>query len=70
MFPVLKQCGGDLSRENIMKEAANLKDFALPVLLPGMTLNTSRTNYNVIRQMQLASFDGKSWVRYCNLIVG
>ena len=68
MVQVLKQCGDDLSRERIMKEAANLKNFVLPVLLPGMTLNTSPTNYNVIRQMQLAKFDGTSWVLFGDLI--
>jgi branched-chain amino acid transport system substrate-binding protein len=61
MVQVLKQCGNDLSRERIMREAANLKDFALPILLPGMTLNTSPTNYNPIRQMQLARFTGMTW---------
>ena len=61
MVQVLKQCGNDLSRERIMKEAANIKDFALPVSLPGMALNTSPTNYNPIRQMQLATFNGESW---------
>ncbi len=70
MVQVLKQCGADLSRERIIKEAANLKDFQLPLLLPGMTLNTSPTNYNPIRQMQLARFDGQSWVLFGDLITG
>ena len=58
MMQVLKQCGNDLSRENVMKQAANLKDLELPLLLPGMKINTSPTNFSPIRQMQLASFDG------------
>ena len=70
MVQVLKQCGADLSRENIMKEAANIKDFGVPVLLPGMTLNTSPTNYSPIRQMQLARFDGESWRPYGELFTG
>jgi len=70
MAQVLKQCGADLSRERIMKEAANLKDFALPVLLPGMTLNTSPTNYNPIRQMQLSRFTGQSWELFGSVITG
>jgi len=68
MTQVLKQCGADLSRERIMKEAANLKDLELPTLLPGMKINTSPTNYNPIRQMQLARFDGQSWVLFGDLI--
>ena len=54
MIQVLKQCGNDLSRENVMKQAANLKDLELPMLLPGMKINTSPDNYSPIRQMQLA----------------
>ncbi len=68
MVQVIKQCGNDLSRERIMKEAANLKDFEVPVLLPGMKLNTSPTNYSPIRQMQLARFNGDSWELFGGLI--
>lgn len=58
---VLKQCGKDLSRENIMRQAANLKDFHAPLLWPGITVNTSPTNYRPIRQLQLATFNGANW---------
>jgi branched-chain amino acid transport system substrate-binding protein len=58
---VLRQCGNDLSRENIMRQAANLKDFHAPFLFPGITLNTSPTNYSPIRQLQLATFNGANW---------
>jgi branched-chain amino acid transport system substrate-binding protein len=58
---VLKQCGNDLSRENIMRQAANLKNFHSPLLWPGITLNTSPTNFNTIRQLQLATFNGANW---------
>ena len=61
MVQVLKQCGDDLSRENVMRQAANLKDFELPMLLPGIKINTSPDNYNPIRQEVLASFNGESW---------
>src|SRR5580700_3783804 len=61
MIQVLKQCGADLSRENIMRQAANIKDLQLPMLLPGMKINTSPTNFSPIRQMQLATFNGESW---------
>ena len=45
MVQVLKQCGDDLSRESIMRQATNLKDFELPMLLPGIKINTSPDNY-------------------------
>ncbi len=58
---VLKQCGDDLTRENIMRQAASLKDFHLALLLPGSTINTSPTDYRVIKYMKLQRFNGKSW---------
>ena len=58
---VLKQCGNDLSRENIMRQAANLKDFHAPLLYPGIVVNTSPTNYSPIRELQLATFTGEHW---------
>jgi branched-chain amino acid transport system substrate-binding protein len=61
MVQVLKQCGNDPSRANIMKQAANLKDFHAPLTLPGITINTSPDNYSPIRQLQLRSFDGENW---------
>ena len=70
MAQVLKQCGNDLSRENVMKQAANVKDFEPPMVLPGMKINTSPTNFSPIRQMQLASFDGQSWQLFGDLLMG
>jgi ABC-type branched-subunit amino acid transport system substrate-binding protein len=58
---VLKQCGDDLSRENIMRQTANLHNVTLPWLLPGVTLNTSPTDYQPIKQMTETRFNGKSW---------
>jgi branched-chain amino acid transport system substrate-binding protein len=58
---VLKQCGNDLSRENIMRQAANLKDFHAPLLWPGITINTSPTNFSPIRDLQPAIFNGANW---------
>jgi branched-chain amino acid transport system substrate-binding protein len=58
---VLKQCGDDLTRENVMKQAANLKELKVPMLLPGIVVNTSPTDFFPIQQMQLEKFDGKSW---------
>ena len=68
LVQVLKQCGDDLTRENVMKQAANLKNFNLPLLLPGITINTSPSDYRVIRQVQLQRFDGKQWVRFGDVI--
>jgi branched-chain amino acid transport system substrate-binding protein len=58
---LLKQCGDDLSRENIMRQAANLHDVALPWLLPGITINTSPTDYQPIKSMREMRFNGKTW---------
>jgi len=67
MTHVLKQCGNDLSRENIMRQAANVKDFELPLLLPGIKVNTSPTDFAPIEQEQLAKFDGERWVLFGEL---
>jgi branched-chain amino acid transport system substrate-binding protein len=61
LVEVLKQCGDDLSRENIMKQAASLKDFDPGLLLPGIKINTSSNDFAPIEQLQLMRFEGKSW---------
>ena len=61
LHQVLKQCGTDFSRANIMKQAANLKGLVVPVLLPGITINTSPTNFHPIRQMKMQRWNGTSW---------
>jgi branched-chain amino acid transport system substrate-binding protein len=61
MVHVLKQCGNDLSRENIMKQAASVKNFELPLLLPGIKVNTGPNDFAPIEQEQLATFDGEKW---------
>jgi branched-chain amino acid transport system substrate-binding protein len=68
LVPVLKQCGDDLTRENVMREAANLKDLELPMQLPGIRINTSLTDFYPIEQVQLVRFDGKTWVRFGELV--
>jgi branched-chain amino acid transport system substrate-binding protein len=70
MLQVLKQCEGNFTRENIMKQASNLHDLELPTLLPGIKVNTSSTNYHPIRQLHLGKFDGASWVLFGDLITG
>jgi ABC-type branched-subunit amino acid transport system substrate-binding protein len=64
LIQVLKQCGDDLSRQNIMTQAANLKNFEVSVLLPGIRINTSPTDFYPIEQTQLARFDGQRWVLF------
>jgi branched-chain amino acid transport system substrate-binding protein len=64
MTQALKQCGNDLSRENIMRQAANIKNLDLPLLLPGIKVNTSPTDFAPIEQEQLAKFDGERWVTF------
>ena len=61
MVAVLKACGDNLTRENVMKQAASLHDVKLPMLLPGITLSTSADNFDPVKQMQLQKFDGTTW---------
>ena len=68
LVQVLKQCGDELTRENVMKQAGNLHDLALPMLLPGIRINTSPTDFRPIKQMQLMRFDGRQWVRFGELV--
>jgi branched-chain amino acid transport system substrate-binding protein len=68
LVQVLKQCGNDLTRANVMKQAASLKNFVLPGALPGIKLNTSPTDFAPFESVQLARFDGKEWVRFGDII--
>ena len=61
LVQVLKQCGDNLTRENVMKQAANLKDFDTGLALPGIRINTSPTDFAPIQAIQLVKFDGKTW---------
>jgi ABC-type branched-subunit amino acid transport system substrate-binding protein len=67
---VLKQCGNELTRENVMKQAANLHEFTVPMLLPGITCNTSSTDFAPVKQVQMAKFDGQRWNLFGDLIRG
>ncbi len=58
---VLTQCGDDLSRENVMKQATSLKDYRNSLLLPGIAINTGPRDYRPIKQMRLVQFDGNAW---------
>jgi ABC-type branched-subunit amino acid transport system substrate-binding protein len=65
---VLKQCGDELTRENIMKQAANLHDFTVPMLLPGIKINTSPTDFAPVKQVQMGRFDGSKWGLFGGLL--
>ncbi len=68
LVQVLKQCGDDLTRENVMRQAANLKNFEVPVLLPGVRINTSASDFYPVEQIQLGRFDGKRWVLFGDVL--
>jgi branched-chain amino acid transport system substrate-binding protein len=67
---VLKACGDDLTRDNIMKQAASIKGLELGGLLPGIKVNTSASNFAPISQLQLMRFKGESWERFGDIISG
>jgi branched-chain amino acid transport system substrate-binding protein len=70
LVQVLKQCGDDLTRENIMKQAASLKDFRTEMLLPGIKINTSATDFAPLSQLQLMKFKGEKWDLFGDIVSG
>jgi branched-chain amino acid transport system substrate-binding protein len=70
LVKVLEMCGDNLTRENVMKQAASLKDFAPDTLLPGVKINTSATNFAPITQLQMMRFKGEKWDLFGNIISG
>ncbi|WP_407157991.1 ABC transporter substrate-binding protein [Bradyrhizobium sp. STM 3557] len=70
LVKVLQMCGDDLTRANVMKQAASLKDFAPDTLLPGITINTSPTDFAPIEQLQMMRFKGEQWVLFGDIISG
>ena len=70
LHQTLKQCGDDLTRANVMKQAANLKGLVQPMLLPGITVNTSSTDFYPIEQMQMQKFTGERWELFGPVISG
>ena len=70
MVQVLKQCGDELTRENVMKQAASLKNFSSDVMLPGIKVNTGPDDFFPIEQMQLMRFDGEAWRLFGDVITG
>ena len=67
---ILEMCGDDLTRANIMKQAANLKDFTPDTLLPGVKINTSATDFAPIEQLQMMRFKGEKWEMFGDVISG
>ncbi len=70
LVQVLKACGDNLTRENVMKQAASLHSLTGPMALPGITISTSPTDYAPIKQMQLEKFDGNTWQLFGEVISG
>ena len=70
LVQVLKQCGDDLTRANVMKQAASLKDFRTEVLLPGVKINTSANDFAPISQLQLQRFEGEKWKLFGDIVSG
>lgn len=70
MVQALKQCGDELTRANLMKQAASIKDLELGMLLPGIKVNTGPKDFFPIEQMQLAKFNGKGWDLFGEIISG
>ncbi|WP_375777384.1 ABC transporter substrate-binding protein [Bradyrhizobium sp. ma5] len=68
MAQVLEMCGDDLTRANIMKQAASLKDYVPGTLLPGISINTSATDFAPIKQLQLMRFKGEKWELFGDII--
>ena len=70
MVKVLEMCGDNLTRENVMKQAASLKDFTPDTLLPGIKINTSATDFAPIEQLQMERFKGEKWDLFGEIISG
>jgi len=70
MVKVLEMCGDDLTRANVMKQAASLKDFTPDTLLPGIKINTSATNFAPLEQLQMMRFNGEKWDLFGDIISG
>lgn len=70
LIELLKQCRNDLTRENIMRRAANLKGIKLPLLMPGIAINTSPDDYRTLAEGYLADFDGEKWAIFGDLVRG
>ena len=70
LVQVLEQCGDDLTRENVLRQATNLHELQLGMLLPGITINTNPTDYAPLKQMQMMRFTGEHWKLFGPLMKG
>jgi branched-chain amino acid transport system substrate-binding protein len=70
MVKVLEMCGDNLTRENVMQQAASLKDFAPDTLLPGIKITTTGTDFAPIEQLQMMRFKGEKWDLFGDIISG
>ncbi len=70
MVSVLKGCGNDLTRANVMRQAANIRGQKLPMVLPGITISTNPDDFAPMQQMQLAKFDGTIWKLFGDVLSG
>ena len=68
MAHVLKQCGNDLTRENVLRHATNMRNLNVPMLLPGVKVNNSPADYQQIKQYKMRRFDGHQWVFFGDMI--
>ena len=68
MVAILRACGDELTRENVMRHAASLTNIKLPIFIDGIAVNTTPTDYSLFRQVQFQSFNGKSWDRVGSLV--
>ena len=68
MVEVLKRCGDELTRENLMHHATDIRNLELPMMLPGIKINTGPKDYLPVEQVQLIRFDGERWVRFGDLV--
>jgi branched-chain amino acid transport system substrate-binding protein len=65
---ILRNCGNDLSRENVLRQGTTLRDVELPLLLAGIRVSYSATDYTPLKQGRMARFDGAKWVRFGDLV--
>lgn len=70
MAEVLRRCGDNLTRANVLKQATSLKGFSMPILLPGVTVDTSPTNYFPFGELQMERYDGTRWAPFGKPIKG
>ena len=68
MVEVIKHCGDELTRENLLRQATDIKDLQLPMMLPGIKINTGPRDYLPVEQVQLVRFDGERWVRFGEIV--